>query len=112
MSIGLDELEKLARAAELGPWRWGDWSTLFGTLEDPACMRDLESNLTHAGPEPYVRQRGDVCERVLHVDDRGKPGNVEYIAAASPDVVLALIERVRAAEAELARVQPVFEMAR
>jgi hypothetical protein len=97
-TIDLTRLEALARAATPGPWRWGDWSCFYGSRENLGGVLRLERNPTHPGPEPYVRQRGDGATSVLLLEERpDNEANAEYVAAASPDVVLELIRMLREA---------------
>lgn len=103
--LDLPALRALAEAATPGPWRWGDWRTTFGLLESE-FRATLERNLTHPGePGPVRRNRGDGCTRVMDVEDEIRPEDAAFIAAASPDVILALIARVEAAEARVAQLE-------
>jgi hypothetical protein len=69
--IDLDDLERKARRAEPGPWSG------------------------HGDPSFVVTAEGvHVCDTYTHAGDRDL-ANVEYIAAAGPDVVIALIARIR-----------------
>jgi hypothetical protein len=98
MTIDIDALEKLARAATPGPWRWGDWACMFGYRENLEGVLRLERNPTHPGPEPYVRQRGDGATSVLILEEPpDRAIDAEYIATVSPDVVLELIRMLREA---------------
>lgn len=72
--MDLDELERLARESTPGPWAYLDNGIV--------CYAGL------AEEHPGI---------VADTDDTACG---DYIAAASPDVLLALIARVRAAEAE------------
>lgn len=88
----LAKLRALAQGATPGPWRWGDWRTTFGLLESEFRLT-LERNLTYgAATECVPRNRGDGCHLVLQVQDEIDPNNATFIAAASPDVVLALLD--------------------
>lgn len=84
MTIDLDELERLAKAATPGPWRW--WTS--------CSFRRLSSDATGLD--------GDVLHAVTHVDGVadviGTEATKEFIAAANPSTVLALVERLREAE--------------
>lgn len=76
MVIDLDAIERVARAATPGPWRWDhEDMTLSGSGGLVAC--------------------GD-GERI-HIDDE----DAEHIAQCSPDVVLALVARIRELEERL-----------
>lgn len=80
MNIDLDKLEQVARAATPGPW-----ASVHHAV--------VEANGGHL-----------ICPVS---DTRGKyeyeRGNRDYIAALSPDVVIELVRRLRAAEADAAR---------
>lgn len=101
MTIDIDDIERLARAATPGPWRLGDWSARFGTLEDMRNATRIERNLTHAGPEPYVCGRADGRYEVVSLVDPPAiesdhvRANVAYICVANPSAVLELIAEVR-----------------
>jgi hypothetical protein len=98
MTLDIDRLEDLAKAATPGPWRWADWSAPFGTDEQPDRMLVLGRNLTQGDSAvPYIRQRTDGAHLVLRVDERPEGAVARYIAALSPDVVLELIRLARAA---------------
>lgn len=84
-AVDLDDLESKARAATPGPWNTGSgehWS------RDVRCR---DPGLTAGG-------QGVAWCGAEHGHE-----DAAYIAAAHPGVVLILIERVRAAEAEIAR---------
>lgn len=81
--MDLDELERLALAATPGPWH----ADKYGIAGD----EDFTT--------PVVSWDYAWCE--CADEEANKP----YIAAASPDVLLALIARVRAAEAERDRLR-------
>lgn len=88
--LNIDELERLAKAATPGPWmaddvqergsdgRWGVWHV---ASLGPICRVG----------DPYPR------------GDNNPSENMDYIAALSPDVALALIARLRKAEEALSR---------
>lgn len=98
MELNLDALAATAGSATPGPWRW-----------EGACVPEL---IGRAGEEGVYQYDSTVieashwgecgcrasCELELTVNDADKA----YLAAAYPDVILALIERVRTAEATLA----------
>lgn len=77
MNIDLDELDGLAQAATPGPWE-----------------------VTHGGSVYSLHGDTDGGSCEILYDTFGPGDDSAYIAAASPDVVRALIARVRAAEAE------------
>ena len=77
--IDLDELERKARAATPGPWCW-----IHG---------DFADTLKRLGDQEVVLRIPD--------DDRSiypHPRNCSYLVRSSPDVVLALIARIRELE--------------
>lgn len=79
MTIDLDELERLAKAATPGPWYAGEknrWQLHDG--------RFIRTSHDHSGTAMVVSGGGDA----------------DFIAAANPETVLALVERVRALEKE------------
>lgn len=88
--IDIDKLEALARAATPGPWRWGG--------EDPEGGERRSILNLYAG--------GERSRPILWLEPSSgwitAGADTEHIAAASPDVVLALIERLRRAESEIA----------
>ena len=85
--MDLDTLERLARAATPGPWRVNPFgvSIRTGEYRAPDSVR--------------VADIADAEDCGCCPTEQGY-ATATYIAAASPDVVLALIARVRAAEAE------------
>lgn|SRR5574343_446175 len=87
--LDLDALERLARAATPGPWRWNDVHELVG----PAVEVDYGSGPKRV--EPTLIQT-DWQVYPPHGADR------DYFAAMSPDVILELVARLRRAEAEVA----------
>ncbi len=86
VSIDLDALEATARAATPGPWLIGN-SEMYGPS---AITRDAEGL-------PQVQDQW-VCDA-----DAGHP-NAEHIATFDPPTVLALIARLREAEAVIAEI--------
>lgn len=103
--VDLDVLQSLAREASPGLWevnegddeitldkgtaltRWND----EGTVGYPARSWRTTDRLVEIDPEDYTE---DEVEGVV--------ADLQYIAAARPEVMLALIERLRAAEAGIA----------
>lgn len=80
MNIDLDKLEQVASKATPGPWRHratdGGWSGVFEQSSAKAPICQLGFN---------------------------HPANADFIAALSPDVVLELVRRLRAAEQDAKR---------
>lgn len=81
--IDLDELERLAKAATPGPWRMVALSSHYGVTHGDYRFPTVV--YAHEGWDGY----GNGSSRP----------NADYIAAANPATVLALIARVREAEA-------------
>lgn len=79
MELNLDEIERLARAATPGPW---------ATVAGPLNMHVSSRSGFVIGSEGMASYGQDVS-------------NAAHIAAANPATVLALIARLRAAEAAL-----------
>ena len=96
MSIDLAELERLAKAANC----WGRW----------AIWPDLkEGGFVHVGNADGVIPDGETATREdAEPNPIAKcytPEIAEFIAALDPDTVLALVERVREAEARIERIK-------
>ena len=98
----LDEDEQAARAATPGPWRWGDWSTTFGTVEQR--RRTLE-HAPERGPFPAVATRDSSSRQVLPSledslemagDREPYEANAAHIARHDPARVLAEVDAKRA----------------
>jgi hypothetical protein len=88
MTDDLDRLETLAKAATAGPWRRGytwdkDNTYMDGGSAEHLICQDREAGVEVCGN--FDAEMGGVVEIV----------DAEYIAAASPDVVLRLIARIR-----------------
>ena len=90
-----DEREQVARACTPGPWRWGDWSTTFGTREE--FRRTLECAPSR-GPFPAIARREDAADQVLPsledpieyaASDEPFEANARHIADNDPAFVLA-----------------------
>lgn len=79
--IDLDELERIAKAATPGTWTWRDTNDLR-TLHDTGKHR-------YGAQVLYVAD--DVDDVAMVSDD-----DAEYIGAASPATILALIAELRA----------------
>lgn len=89
-AIDLDALAATAKAATPGPWE----DSVDDLTNDVNVYHDQEQRLwvAQTGTEPGEQERA----------------NAEFIAAADPATVLALIERVRAAEEALAEAHAHF----
>lgn len=88
------ELRRLAEAATQGPW-----TTEHGDL----CLpRDRNSVLRHDEHPAHDGCSGTrtICESQDSLDSSGTNPNLEYIAAASPAVVLALLDEIERLERE------------
>lgn len=98
VAVGLDNLRDIALAATGRSWRWNSYH--YGTSDLVATVGD---------PETYEYEQ-EVLE-VVHNDGGGRrecdlelniePHDAEFIAATGPDVVLALIDRIRELEAQV-----------
>lgn len=86
MSIDIDHLETLAREATEGPWHVRENGPGEFFVEAPGS--------------PEMPYRLDVCgdDYVGHGDDEQRRRNWDFIAAADPDTILSIVERLRAAE--------------
>lgn len=87
MKLDLYELEKLAKAATPGPWRWRH----FGRMtEPPVLVADHGSrHVIITDAMTRCRTNGDLIP--MYQDQP----NSDYIASANPTTILALIQRVR-----------------
>lgn len=86
----LDALDRLAKAATPGPWMVAGsdiWDTADGTYPGIPLMR--ADHEVRSWGRPYTHHE--------------RNANAAFIAAASPSVILALVQRLRVAEAALAR---------
>ena len=96
--VDLDTLTRLAQAATPGPWQ----HQIGGNNSCSAPRVRGLSEAVQAGLNPValIGPAGDQCSQ----------GDAAYIAAVSPGVVLALVERVRAAESaiELLTADPMY----
>lgn len=88
----------LTQRATKGPWRKGDWSADFGTIEQsPTCIEHAPGMFQY----PTMRTRDDVSECVLPLEDGDEyEANLDFIIAHGPDeamarheAALALLER-------------------
>jgi hypothetical protein len=94
--IDLDKLEALAKDATPGPWHWvnretdeprsaGEWNSSLRTVEVfPTQL---------VGPLPkFIVEADEIC-------DENMEANADFIAAANPATILALIAEVRSLRA-------------
>jgi len=89
--IDLDELRKLAEAATPGPWEWEEPSDDSYPVGDESLVTTW--NEEDGYPKSVVTSWGHDADGVTaSAEDRA------FIAAAYPQAVLELIERVRVAE--------------
>lgn len=94
----LTQLEALARAATPGEWIVDDPNDhLFGVMKE--------------GVLHYLGTASPSSFSVSPTSDEQEAANAAYIAAANPAAILALIERVRVAEAQVAFNQQTIPMA-
>ncbi len=100
--IGLDEIERLARAATPGEWS-------VGTLRPRSCGMEWVSSpdMSHIADcsEAVALTEWGLCGRV---EPEQIEANAAYIAAANPAAILALIARLRAAEAGIGELRAVL----
>lgn len=94
-TLNLDELEQLAAAATRGPWRWSDARVpdLVGVAGDPEIYQ-YESEVLEATHWGGCECRS-ACELELNITTE----DAAFIAGTGPDVVQALIARIRELEA-------------
>lgn len=94
MTPDLDKLLELAKEASKrcpSPWKydWGNWAVevdnprLLQHRDDVCIVTDLCQH--------FIDDEGNRCER----SGAGDPNTGEYIAALSPDVVVALVEELK-----------------
>lgn len=98
LAIGLDNLRAIALAATGRNWRWNKYHygtpDLVATVGDPDVYEYEQEVLE-------VVHDGGGDRRDCHLELNIEPQDAEYIAAAGPDVVLALIDRIRELEAQV-----------
>jgi hypothetical protein len=107
MKIDLDKLEQAAKAATPGPWRVSIDDKWPGGDGNPSVMGIY-------GPERIVDyglgpERHDL--RIVETDGghyEPRWDDANFIATCSPDVVLALVQRVRELEERANIVEPVY----
>ena len=78
----LDRLEAMAKAATLGPWHWSNGYSLA------------------TGSKRHVKNFLGFYEEAGLGDRKKVEANKAFIVACSPDVILALIQRIRDVEAQ------------
>lgn len=113
-----DRLRELAQAATPGPWsaREGDLEGKPASEYVRTLLANREADGTSTGrlfltlaPNPIDPERGAEVVPALTGDGPSAEANAAYIAAASPDVVLGLLDRLAAVEAERDRLAAVVE---
>lgn len=95
--IDLDELRKLAEAATPGPWS-ADHNGNPRNYEDWYGATLLSA--------PYSQGQANLARNLGSIDESA--ADAEFIAAANPATVLALIERVRETEGALVELDDEF----
>lgn len=114
MTFDLDRLEALARAATPGPWQWVDPDTDLPCLPDAPCATGDHDQYAHRLSLRTVEEFsadsvGDLPKFIIHTaeefheaqqGEQWSHPDAEFIAACSPEVVLALIEQLRAKSLE------------
>lgn len=100
LNAELDRREAVARAAVSGPWRWGNWDTEYGSVEEE--RRTLE-HAPHRGRFPAVVLRDDKTPSVRVLPDLEDPleydddhmASAHHITDNDPASALRLIEAHR-----------------
>lgn len=93
-----------------GPWRWGDWSAQYGTLEDRQRMTTLEYRARRtfedlarpdvfvwrevSTPEPILAQRHDFVRCILRLEEPPDNQHVADFIAGSGTWVPGLLDEV------------------
>lgn len=104
--LDIDKLEELSRAASSGLW---ESEVVDSTLElnKGTALTEWNEDRTVGKPARWCRSTDKLIELDLenYIEDEidALTADVDYIAAARPEVMLALIQRLRAAEAALVR---------
>lgn len=88
MTLDLDRLEQLARAATPGPWQ-----------RDPSEDRIVQVGATSSFDSVLNGAPVGDCNSTL----MGRDEDIDFIAALSPDVVIALVAELRAARSGVFR---------
>ncbi len=78
-----------------GPWRWGDWSATFGTIERD--RRSLEYHPGHPGePDAIIRRDLDGARRVLYLESRDEISGADAeLIRRAPELRDALAKMLR-----------------
>lgn len=101
--IDIVALDNLAATATRGPWRWEQFRygppTLTGRAGE-AGVYEYDSEVLEVSHDGGCGCRAN-CTLNVEISDADKA----FIAAASPEVVQALIERLQSAEASIARLR-------
>ena len=94
------ELRKLAEAASKGLWFAADWKNDFGS--DTTTVEYREPKVLREG-QSSIWPSGIACRRVAKTEEGERPlEDAAYIAAVNPAAILALLDRLERAEADLA----------
>lgn len=93
--LDLDTLRDITLLATGRNWKWNDYRIpdLMATVGDPDFY-EYETEVIEA-----THDGGCGCRRECHLELNITPQDAEFIAATGPDVVLALIQRIRDLEA-------------
>lgn len=112
MKLDLDALQALAKAATAGPWEYDTEKNEGDYGAGPDCSSGFDSYVIHDGKGQTLFDSLNSNAAVVQEDydedhfrawDEVAERNAKFIAAASPQTVLALIDRLRKAEAEASR---------
>ncbi len=102
MTMNLSDLERLAKAATPGPWRWDPGDCSMGSVREDhwetVLFADLDRELIGDGDLLVAGAAHGGSPRVI-IDDK----DAAFIAACDPSTVLKLIVVVRSAAEDLAR---------